>query len=210
MVYKTNTEKGVSKHAHSQLLCIEFILDETGSMNSCKKEAIAGFNNFIKSQKELDSECLVTLTKFEGGNMYTPYQDLDINLVPQMNENTFIPSGCTNLYDAVVTRINSGFRFDSWAIRPEILYIVMTDGMDNMSSNTYSTVRDYIKNSSSNKNFVYLGAHANAEKIATMMGFSDGNIKSFEKERMEDTMEILSNATTVYRTSHTTNFFEAK
>ena len=30
-----------------------FILDQTGSMESCKRDTIGGFNNFLKEQKSI-------------------------------------------------------------------------------------------------------------------------------------------------------------
>lgn len=190
----------------SKVTCIEFLLDETGSMGSFLEPTIAGFNNFLEQQKNVSGDCQITLTKFQSSGNVTPYQDLDIQIAPKMNKNLFVPGGMTNLYDAIGERIAAANRFENWSGSYDVLFIVMTDGGDNMS---HRETMDSIKRkiTSSKHTFVYLGANQNANIIGQKMGFKDGNIKSFEMERMAETMDDLSAATTAYRTTQTSSFF---
>lgn len=194
-------------------LCIEFVLDETGSMSLCRAATVGGFNDFLAEQKQIEGECLFTLTKFEGGNLTTPYQDLDIGFVPEMNENMFVPGGITNLYDALGIRIQAvKAKISDWSVQPKVLIVVMTDGGDNAST-TYNakSIHEQVQalEESGQWTFVYLGANQNALSVGSKMGFDEGNIRSFETAEMRETMRDLSAATTVYRASggSTKNFF---
>ena len=197
----------------SEPLCIEFLLDETGSMSSCRNATVGGFNDYLNEQKSVTGECLLTLTKFEGGNLVTPYQDLDIGLVPEMTDRMFVPKGGTNLFDAIGDRImKMRERMSSWDNSPKVLFVVMTDGGDNASYRyDSSSIKELVTELEATERwtFVYLGANQNALQVGAKMGFSEGNIRSFETAQMRETMNDLSRATTVYRASGdaTKNFF---
>jgi hypothetical protein len=194
---------------------VEFLLDETGSMSRIKNATIGGFNDYLKEQQDQPGTCQMTLTKFEGGRLVTPYEDLDIGYVPKMTTSTFIPGGMTNLFDAIVERIRRRKEaLKSWSVSPNVLLVVMTDGDDNCSKNNINEVRGLIEQVTADGwTCVYLGADQNALYIGQQMGFHPSNIKSFASAEMEETMRDLSNATTVYRTAaskgtaSTQNFF---
>lgn len=190
---------------------IEFILDETGSMASCEDAVVAGFNDFIAEQSKVAGSCQISLTKFEGGVCRTPYEDLEIDMVPLMTDRMFNPSGMTNLFDAIGRRIRSvQTRTRDWTVKPKVLIVVMTDGVDNMSRTyNHESIQNVLwAHQELGWTCVYMGAQAQAMEIAKGLGFRDGNIKSFESARMRETMRDLSSATTVYRTSATQNFFQ--
>lgn len=188
-------------------IIIDFLLDETGSMSSCKGQTISGFNNFIGEQRVQTGKCLFTLTKFDTSGIKTPYSYLDISMVPNMTENTFNPGSMTNLYDAIGQRVETlRAELSSWIEKPRVLFVVMTDGEDN-SSHRYRNCKDIeiLLNEHPEWTFVYLGANQNALNIATKMGFKVGNIKSFATEEMQQTMQTLSAATVAYRQKSSTN-----
>lgn len=182
---------------------IEFILDETGSMSSWKTPTISGFNTFIAEQRAQSGTCLLTLTKFDTTGLKTPYTDLDVQMVPYLNENTFIPGYGTNLRDTIGERVlNLSERLAEWPVQPHVLVVVMTDGEDT-SSRRYSEtdVRGLIRDHEARGwSFVYLGATRNALAVAEQLGFQPGNAKQFHAEQMHQTMTTLAQATTVYRT----------
>ena len=183
---------------------IELLIDETGSMGTYLSSTIGGFNNFIDEQRAQDGTLLVTLTKFASNRKTTPYVDLEVGMVPHLTNTTFLPQGGTNLYDAIVSRIaDLSDRLTTWDVRPNILFVVMTDGEDNASKTTALECRDAVLNASNSSEwtFVYLGAHENALHIALDLGFVEGNIKPFWGHTMEQTMHDVSAATTAFRTT---------
>ena len=44
---------------------IVFIIDRSGSMASLTDDTIGGFNSFVKSQKEVDGDALITTVLFD-------------------------------------------------------------------------------------------------------------------------------------------------
>jgi hypothetical protein len=191
---------------------IEFVLDETGSMTGVAAQAVAGFNDFLSEQREVPGLCQMSLTKFEGHNLRTPYEDLPLQYVPNMTGSMFRPAGMTNLRDAIVARVTSlTQRLVNWTVQPKVLLVAMTDGGDNISRNTEMTVRLMLA-AGREKGWtsVYLGADQDALRIGQSLGFDEGNIKSFASANIRETMQDLSSATTVYRSaagSSTRNFF---
>jgi hypothetical protein len=194
----------IVQNTPQNFICMEFVLDETGSMSSCANATVAGFNKFVDEQRSVSGLCQMSLSKFEGGNIKTPYEDLELSMVPSMTSKSFTPGGMTNLYDAIGNRITSlEQRIGNWVIAPDVLIVVMTDGSDN-SSRTYNmeSIRALITAYQARGwTFVYLGADQNALQIAEKLGFQEGNIKSFASKEMEETMSDLSARTTVYRTT---------
>lgn len=193
---------------------VEFVLDETGSMGSCAMATVAGFNDFLSEQRKITGDCYLSLTKFDTSGLKTPYQDVDLRLIPDMLSSMFCPGGGTNLYDAIGHRIKAlSGRMSSWAVKPNVLFVVMTDGEENGSRQyNLQSIRSLIEQyNGAGWTFVYLGANQNAVKVGESMGFRSGNCKSFATEKMRETMQDLSAATTVYRaaasTATTRNFF---
>lgn len=191
---------------------IEFLLDETGSMDSHKAGTLSGFNVFLDEQKILNQDCLLTLTKFDTAGLKTPYVDLDIALVPPLTNQTFIPGQGTNLRDALGQRVRAiETRLETFSEQPNVLVVVLTDGGDN-SSREYSEpqVRDMIRaHEADGWTFVYLGATGCGLEVAKRLGFQPGNAREFDTSRIHETFEGLSKATTAFRAGQSDSFFAA-
>ena len=187
---------------------IEFVLDQTGSMASCKNETVLSFNDFLKEQRSEAGKCLLTLTKFDTASQVTPYTDIDIQILPEMSKDWFIPGGGTNLRDVIGDRIDAlEERLENWSTPPKVLFVVMTDGADNASRiYTEKQISSKIKlKKSDNWAFVYLGIDQNALAIASRLGFDEGNIKSFARSDLMESMSELSKATKIFRTETSQN-----
>lgn len=193
-------------------IVLEFVLDETTSMN--QRRTIAGFNDFLREQRNAPGDCRMTLTKFHSGRTLTPYMDMDIGMVPDLTINTYVPDECTNLFDAVGERITirSGL-MASWPVAPNVLVVIMTDGQDNRSrTHSASSIRNMVLcNQERGWTFAYLGADQNALAVAETLGIPVGNAKSFASANIETTMSELAAATVAYRATGatTTTFFGA-
>lgn len=180
---------------------IDFLLDESGSMGSCRNPTVAGFNNFVKDQAEQSGECYLTLTKFSNSVM-TPYENLDITLVPEL---TFSPNGGTRLFDSIGDRLERIIPLASSSVIS--LFVIMTDGEDT-SSHRYSvnTAREIITRAQdAGVIVVYLGPSASALAVGVQLGIPDGNIKPFDTSNMEATMATLNVATSAFRAGETTS-----
>jgi len=199
-----NPNTGADVVVTSPVTVIEFLLDETGSMNRYKSAVIGGFNTFLSEQKATPGDCRFSLTKFDTSGIKTPYVDLDLAIVPNLNTDTFIPGSNTNLRDSIGQRIQAiETRLAKWDTKPNVLMIVMTDGDDNGSRHFSEPAIASMLASKMEQGwtFVYLGADQNATVIASRLGFLPDNIKSFASSEMEETMTQMSHATTSYRST---------
>ena len=136
-----------------------FLLDRSGSMESCCIDTIDGFNTFIESQRQFGGT--MTLCLFDD-QFETVYEKMPIADVPQLTEYTFVPRGGTALHDAMgqVLKMN---------LSDDAMVIILTDGDEN-SSRTYTSA--HVKDLVNLKpwKFVYLGANQDAVLAATNLG----------------------------------------
>jgi hypothetical protein len=189
---------------------LEIIIDETGSMGSVKAATIAAFNKFISDQKEDPARCQVTMTKFHSSRTITPYEMVDLDMVPNLTANTFNPGDMTNLYDTIMTRIAIlDDRIQD--MKCNVLFLVLTDGADNASKMTALSVKSALKDKMAKGwTFVYLGAYQQALEAAIAMGFPPNNIKAFERNdvEMDSAFVETSNATKAFRSARSSGAVE--
>lgn len=150
-------------------LCeIIMVLDESGSMGSCKSDTIGGVNEFLKNQKRIKGEVNVTLVKFS--DYYNVVNDaIPLNQVVYLDDNNYTPSYTTALLDAVGKTINIiGKRLADTheENRPEkVIFVIITDGMENASRGfTRSQIFDMVSHQKQKYNweFIFLGADIDA------------------------------------------------
>jgi uncharacterized protein YegL len=118
---------------------IAVILDRSGSMESMRKEIIGGFNAFLEDQKKVPGSATMTLVQFDHEidrlATFKPLSD-----VAALTSETYVPRGCTKLYDAIGLTVNTvKDEVAKAADKPDkILVVILTDGMEN-SSQEYDT-----------------------------------------------------------------------
>lgn len=164
---------------------IIFILDMSGSMSCIKDETIFSFNNFIDKQKKNKNDIHFTLILFNSF-FYLPYENVKINKVKKLNQDTYCPSNLTSLYDTIGFCIDNFI--DNLSETPKekrsdkSLFVILTDGFENTSKFYNSTT---IKNSITdlrenlNVEFIYLGANQNACFVAESIGIDSTNSLNF-------------------------------
>jgi len=148
------TKKGVSTKKE-KVTNVVFLLDETGSMESCKGDTIGGFNQFLTDQKKSKEKIQFTLTLFNSSKIEKRYIDKDIKKIDPLSEDNYKPSNLTPLWDAIGTTINE------LSVKEDVLFVILTDGHENASKEfNPGTVRDMIKSKESDKRwkFLFLGA----------------------------------------------------
>lgn len=182
---------------------IEFLLDETGSMMSCRDATISGFNEYVQSQKMNQSgSCLLSLTKFDSRGVNPVYQAKSVQEVPFLDANSYIPNASTNLYDAIGERIRA-VEAQLPGLPPEtnVLMVIMTDGFDNCSMEfNAESIKTLIKDKESKGwSFVYLGANQDAWKVGQTFGMGVGNSMSYDTNNIVGAMATLSSSTEAYR-----------
>jgi hypothetical protein len=163
---------------------IAVVLDRSGSMGSVREATIAGFNEFIRTQRELPGEALLSLIQFD--DQYEPNYTKLLPDVPELTAETFVPRGLTALLDAqgrTITELGRELAAMDEAARPaRVVVMTMTDGIENRSTDyTEVAVAALVKEQQEKYgwDFIYLGANQDAVKVATRMHINSNSALTY-------------------------------
>ena len=162
-----------------------FLLDRSGSMESCIDDTIEGFNTFVESQKEFGGTMTLCLFDHEFN---TVYEKVPIDQVNPLNNETYVPRGGTALHDAMgqVLKMN---------LSDDVMVIILTDGEENSSSKyTAAHVKDLVD--AKPWKFVYLGA--NQDAVLTAQGLGIQASMDYDTNKTPELFRALSAAVTRY------------
>ena len=165
-----------------------FILDRSGSMETCRDDTIGGFNAFIDSQKQFNG----TLTLIQFDHEYqSVYTNKPIGEVEPLTRETFVPRGSTALLDAVGRTLKE---YQALSAPPTV--IILTDGLENASNKyTKAHIKDLITERQKNGwEFVYLGANQDAFAEAGALGIPPAGTLNFDARRTPELFATLSQA----------------
>jgi hypothetical protein len=156
-------------------------------MSSIRADMIGGFNAFIKTQSDANiGDCRVFAYQFDT-EYSTIFENLAINKVPSLTEETYQPRGGTALYNSLgKTIVDIGAKLAALpeSERPEkVLIVTITDGEDNsILSNfkdavqyTATKVKEMVKHQTENYkwDFAYIGANQDAWAVGSSMGVTN-------------------------------------
>lgn len=163
-----------------------FILDRSGSMETCRDDTIGGFNAFLREQQADGG----TLTLILFDNEYQVlYERKPIGEVEPLTDRTFVPRGSTALLDAIGKTIKS-----TTSSSPTV--VILTDGYEN-SSNEYTKahIKDLVEQKTKDGwTFVYLGANQDAFAEAGQLGIGAECTVNYEVKRTPEAFRALSAA----------------
>ena len=162
-----------------------FLLDRSGSMESCRDDVIGGFNAFVKDQ---DPGRRLTLIQFD--HEYTlSYENVKMSDVGPLTRDTYKPRGSTALLDSLGNLIKSS---DSL---PKVV-VIFTDGLENSSrSYTKAHIKDLIDQKSKDGwTFVYMGANQDSFAEAGSIGIAAAHTMSYESSSTPTALAALSQA----------------
>jgi len=184
---------------------VNFILDETGSMESCKTETISGFNEYIGTLKETrqkeKQDILFSLTKFNSGKTDAVYTAEPVEYIKELSTETYVPGNMTPLYDAIGVGISkTAAELKAKKLKPKVLFVIMTDGAENASKEyDRKKIFDLIKKQEKeNWSFIFLGADQDSWLAGESIGLSRGNTMNYVKEESIGTFSALGASTAKY------------
>lgn len=158
------------------------ILDESGSMNSIKKEAIDGINETIQTirsaeKKHEDQEHYITLVTFND-EVKTIYDCQPASEVKEITAETYHPDCCTALYDAMGKSLNALRKRVADVDR--VLVTIVTDGYENASSEYNGKAIKALVDELKAKGwvFAYIGANQDVEQVASTISIT--NVMNFQ------------------------------
>lgn len=79
---------------------IAFVLDRSGSMESCQDAAIEGFNFFLHEQQQIEDLAKLTLVLFDD-EFLMPIDALPVAEILPLNNDSYVPRDSTALLDAI-------------------------------------------------------------------------------------------------------------
>lgn len=175
---KTVNNKGTMKTRIFNLI----IIDESGSMQSIKKQAIDSVNETIQTirlaqTKYEDQEHYVNLITFNN-DVKTIYDCVPVSEVKELTFENYHPDCCTALYDAMGLSVNALRK--KVAEIDKVLVTVVTDGYEN-ASKEYSgkAIKALVDELKANGwVFAYVGANQDVEAVAASISIT--NTLNFE------------------------------
>ena len=166
---------------------VMFVLDETGSMQSCIEPTISGFNEYVDTlRKDTKTNYVFSLLKFNNNRINvgeaTPIKD-----VPELSRKNYNPDNTTPLYDAIARGISE------MGNKKNVMVIIQTDGFENASMEyTQKDVFDMItEKTKKNWQFAFLGSNQDAWATGAQMGISRGQTMSYDPKQ---TGEVIAHA----------------
>lgn len=157
------------------------ILDESGSMESIRKQTVDSVNETVQTIREAqkqndETEQFVSFVTF-AGEMKTVLDCVPAKKVKELSKKDYTPGGMTALYDAMGTSI-SNLR-SKIETGDRVLVTIVTDGYENASRHfNVQNIKELVSElKKRNWVFVYIGANHDVEKAAMEMNI--GNVTSF-------------------------------
>jgi uncharacterized protein YegL len=189
------------KRAGKNTSHVIFVLDDSGSMQSCRAATISGYNEFLQAQKadavKTGIPTFISLYKFDGHNVGCVFNRISVNEVENLTEKSYNPQGMTNLYDAIGTvmvQINQNLAEHKKENRDSIIVTILTDGEEN-ASRTYTNqaIKQMVeKAEGKNWGFMFLGANIDAFAAGSSLGFGVNNTIQYDTKSMVGTMNVAS------------------
>jgi len=190
----------------TEIVCI---IDNSGSMGLIKKAAIEGFNNFIKAQREVEGEALVSVVLFNTERTYVAKRE-NINEIALLTDTTYKTGGGTALNDTLGTVINDVGQAIVGMKRKDqpskVLFCIVTDGEENASKEFSSKqVRHLVeyRKEMFKWDFMFMGANQDVTKTAKTYAFNEESTFAFDatERGMLKACADMTNYTACYRTS---------
>lgn len=158
---------------------IAIVLDRSGSMSSVKEETISGLNNLFKEQQILPGvNATVSLVQFDD-KYEVNYEFKDLQKVPMLTNETYVPRGYTALLDAIgKTIVSTGERLAAIpeSSRPaKVIFVIQTDGIENASREyTRERIKEMITHQKEKYfwEFIFLGAGQDAITVGASYGIN--------------------------------------
>lgn len=158
------------------------IIDESGSMQSIRKEAIDSVNETIQTirtaqGKHKDQEHYVSLITFNN-YIHSICDCVSVDQVKELTDETYQPGCCTALYDAMDMSLATLRKKVSKG--DKVLVTVVTDGYENASREYNGMAIKSLVDELKTRGwvFAYIGANQDVEAVAASISIT--NVMNFE------------------------------
>ncbi len=151
------------------------ILDESGSMEVIKEQAISGVNETLQTirtaQKEHpEQQHFITLVTFNSARIHKAMDNTPIDITRDMKWNDYSPDSCTPLFDAMG---DSLCELEKYVKQEDVVLVtIITDGMENASQRYTGIDIKRIVSRLREKGwvFAYIGTNQDVDAVADRLG----------------------------------------
>ena len=165
----------MNKLPQNQDLDLIFLIDRSGSMYGSEDDTIGGFNSFIEKERKNEFNTNVTAILFDH-EYEVLYKRKSINDVNLLTREEYYVRGSTALLDAIGKTIVS---LDK-EIDNKVLFVIMTDGMENSSVElSKAQITNMINNH--NWEFIFIGADIDSYTEAGHIGIRKSRVANYRK-----------------------------
>ncbi len=197
-----------------------FIIDRSGSMSGMEQMAVNGFNDHLKTIKNLkiefpEQEFLCSLTTFNHEvNSVVACQPID--KISPIELGQYTPDGTTALLDAIGGNIHEvKEKYQSIIDKNEmtVVYVIITDGHENASRffSYHDISRKISELEETNKwTFTFLGADFDAFQTSKMLNIKQENVMNFQKSSYNVMSDKINNQMHNYSVKKEKGVFTAK
>lgn len=159
------------------------IIDQSGSKESIKQQAISGVNETIQTIRSAqrqysDQQHYLSLETFNSDAVKTIFDRVEVESVKELDNKSYVPDCCTPLYDAMGFSINKLRKFVTE--NDKVLVTIITDGYENASKEyDVSAIKALVEGLKDARwCFTYIGANQDVEEVAS--SFSVTNVLKFD------------------------------
>lgn len=150
---------------------IAILLDRSGSMEPLRDSVIEGINGYIRTQREGQDDCTITIYRFDN-EFETIVRDDDVHNNFQLTRESYQPRGSTALLDSIAKAIND---FEPTARgAAQVLFVIQTDGAENSSieyKGRFDQISELIRRKTADGwQFIFLGANIDAIATGSKLG----------------------------------------
>lgn len=187
------------------------VLDDSSSMQSCRIGTISGFNEFVAGQR-IDAEqtglkTYISLVKFNGREVTTVIDRIDVKQVEPLTQVSYNPSGSTNLLDAMgmtISRLNESIKRYRKRDRDSLILAILTDGEENTSQSYNNEKIKMMIEECEDKNwgFMFLGANIDAFATASNWGFREANTLQYNTTNMTESFAAATRSTNTMKAAY--------
>lgn len=182
---------------------INFLLDESGSMQSQWTETIAGFNVYVDTLRGTDKEVDVTfslITFGDSGQYNKVINNARIDRVPYLTSALYSPRYGTAIADNALKCIQE---MDAYLKQckddPNVVIVIQTDGEEGGGYHTLDDLKQTIaQKTKAGWKFIFMGCGIDAYSLGKKMGVATALTSSYRGANTEKAFENLAQNTVKY------------
>jgi uncharacterized protein with von Willebrand factor type A (vWA) domain len=176
------------------------IVDQSGSMDIVRNDAIGGFNTFLADQQDQGDNARLTLVLFDD-RYQVPIKDVPIQQVQELTRDTYRPLGWTAMNDAIGKALT-----ELEAKNPKKAIItILTDGAENASREfTSAQIKSKIEAAQERGwEVIFLAANIDAFTTGGSLGIAGSNTVAFaaSSEGVHEAFACMSVRASAYRSA---------